>query len=369
MNSFERALSLIENNQVKEVNCIPSPFPRLSNYLPGVEPNSYTIVTASSGVSKSQFTDFFYLHNPINFYFNNPDKIRVKVIYYSLEMSPVIKAIQWLSNKIYIDSGMQMRYGVKSLMSVKTPIGVDVIDMIKGYREYYDWYYQTVEMRSGQVVPYTIYREVSDFCLSNGIMHKKKTIDRKYDPATGIEKETEREIQDYYEPHDPNLMVIVIIDHASIVQKQKDNDKRENMELLSHYLLQLRNTYGITLVSINQQASDQEAKDNYRRPTLSGLGDNKAVGRDVDYILGLYDPARHNETLYNGYNIREMNKCYRELILLKSRYGPSSISTDLFFDGAVEHFIELPRFDSTNSESIIAAKQWMEYAKNLPTVI
>jgi hypothetical protein len=257
MNPFERAINLIERNQTKEVNCIPSPFPRMGLHVPGIEPSTYTIVTASSGVGKTQFTDFFYLHTPIDFYFKNPDKVRVKVIYYSLEMAPVIKAVQWLSHKIYIDSERTMRYGIKSLMSVKSPISNDVVDMIKGYQEYYDWYYNVVEMRSGQVVPYTIYREVSDFCLANGVMHTKKTFDSKFNRETGIEEKVAREINDYYVPNDPDLMLIVIIDHAAIVQKQKDNDKRENMELLSHYLLNLRNLYGITIVSINHQASDQ----------------------------------------------------------------------------------------------------------------
>jgi replicative DNA helicase len=369
MNPFDRAIGLIERNKDKEINCIPSPFARMSNFIPGIEPSTYTIVTASSGVGKTQFTDFFYLHTPIEFYFKNSDKLRLKVIYYSLEMSPTIKAIQWLSNKIYVDSGRVARHGVKSLMSIKTPISPEVLDMIKGYKEYYDWYYQVVEVRSGSVVPYTIYKEVSDFCRANGTMHQKDTFDSKYNSITGVDEKIPRKIDDYYEPNDPNLMVIVIIDHAAIVQKQKDNDKRENMELLSHYLLTLRNTYGITLISINQQAADQEAKDNYRRPTLSGLGDNKAVQRDVDYVLGLYDPARHNELIYSGYNMKRMNKNYRELLLLKARYGPSSISTDLFYDGAVEIFEELPKFDKNDSVAMQYAENWMQYAENLSAVI
>jgi replicative DNA helicase len=369
MNPFDRAVNLIERNQTKEVNCIPSPFPRMSNFVPGIEPSTYTIVTASSGVAKTQYTDFFYLHTPINYFFNNPDKIKVKVIYYSLEMSPVIKAIQWLSHKIYVDSGRSLRYGVKSLMSIKTPVSSEVVDMIKGYREYYEWYYNVVEVRSGQVVPYTIYREVADYCLANGIMHTKQTFDSKFNPNTGVDEKIPREIADYYEPNDPDLMVILIIDHAAIVQKQKENNKRENMEQLSEYMLRLRNTYGISIVSINQQASDQEAKDNYRRPTLSGLGDNKAVQRDVDYVLGLYDPARHSEPIYSGYSMKRMNKCYRELILLKSRYGTSSVATDLFYDGAVEVFEELPRFDKNDPISMQYAESWMQYAERLPSVI
>ena len=97
------------------------------------------------------------------------------------------------------------------------------------------------------------------------------------------------------------------------------------------------------------------------RPTLSGLGDNKAVGRDVDYILGLFDPARAKEDFCLGWDMKKINPRFRELSILKSRYGVSNITTGLFYDGTTECFWHLSK--DVNQDA------WYQIAKSLPIEI
>jgi replicative DNA helicase len=379
LNHYQRALEMIEHNRTREINAIPIPFNRFTHYFPGIEHSTYTIVTASSGVGKSQFTDFAFLHTPVHYFFHNPDKVKVKIIYYSLEMNPTIKALQCIAHKVFIDTStekqMGQRIGIKNMMSVGAKLEDSNLDLIKGHDDYFDWFFQVVDLHGGPVVPYAIYMDLIRFFKATGTIHNRVTVDRRYDEKLKKDVEYRREVFDRYVPNDPDLFTVLIVDHAALVQTQKGLNKRENMEKLSSYFMTLRNQFGLAVVSIQQQAADQESKDNYRRPTMSGLGDNKAVQRDADYIFGLYDPTRHKERKTNGWEINKMHHRYRELILMKSRYGPSSLSTDLFYDGTVENFFEMPdalakyedpKHQRIHDESVMG---YYKLAKSLPMIM
>jgi len=82
------------------------------------------------------------------------------------------------------------------------------------------------------------------------------------------------------------------------------------------------------------------------KPSLDGLGDNKTTQRNVDIVLGLFSPVRYNISEYpqfgDAYKLNQMGDAYRELSILANRSGGGLWSTDLYFDGAVEYFKELP---------------------------
>lgn len=51
MSIFQNALDRIESNRMKKDTCIPieESFPRLSNYVPGIQKKRYYIVSGASG--------------------------------------------------------------------------------------------------------------------------------------------------------------------------------------------------------------------------------------------------------------------------------------------------------------------------------
>ena len=77
----ERRNNIINGN----INSIPSPFKRFSNDFVGIEQGQYVVVTAPTKGSKSQFTNFMYVFTPILYAYNNPDKVDLKIIYFTLE--------------------------------------------------------------------------------------------------------------------------------------------------------------------------------------------------------------------------------------------------------------------------------------------
>lgn len=102
------------------------------------------------------------------------------------------------------------------------------------------------------------------------------------------------------------------------------------------------------VVNVQQQAAAQEgvenAQANMLRPSANGLADNKLTGRDCNMMLGLFSPFRFRRAEWEGYNIKRLKDSYRELSVILNRNG-GSIMTDLYFDGAVNYFTELPKAD------------------------
>ena len=95
-------------------------------------------------------------------------------------------------------------------------------------------------------------------------------------------------------------------------------------------------------------------------PSLDGLGDNKTVARDVNIALGLFAPNRYKIKEHNGYDVNKFKDRYRSMNIMKSRDGVANKKLPLFFNGAVDFFKELPKFDD-----VIGMRRVYEYINQL----
>lgn len=148
---------------------------------------------------------------------------------------------------------------------------------------------------------------------------------------------------------------MIIIDHISIIAPEKRNGMQlslhESMSVLtSDYLIKLRNRFNYIPVVVQQQAANQESLDNKKanrlRPTVDGLADNKLTVRDANMVLGLFSPFRHEIPDYFGYDVTKMGDNLRFLEIIVSRDGGGGTICPLYFNGAVNHFSELPLPDN-----------------------
>ena len=89
-------------------NCIPwKNLPGLSSVVPGIQQAKYYMCTASSKVGKTQLSDYLFIYEPYEFIKEyNPPNIRLKIFYFSLEMSKERKIMSILSYKIFKDKGI-----------------------------------------------------------------------------------------------------------------------------------------------------------------------------------------------------------------------------------------------------------------------
>ena len=296
---------------------------------------------------KTQIADWLFLYNTIQQVIDNDLNIRLKIFYFTLEMSKEQKMLAAFSNILYIKEGI--RIAPKKLRSPKLDdiITEETLAIIVKYKPYFDKIEEIVEFVDDIRNPTGIYYFVREYAHANGTQHKKLV--QFTNNKTG--ETYQQEIDDWYEPNDPDEYVMVIIDHVSLITPETKDGRKQSLhasivDLSSNYLIKLRNKFNYIPVVIQQQASSQEslenAKANRLKPTLDGLGDCKLTQRDADVILGLFSPFRHEMPVYLDYDVKKFRDNIRFLEIVGGREGGGGTICPLYFDGAVNYFKELP---------------------------
>ncbi len=341
---FDRALSRIEENIDKEYNCIPFGFKRFEQYLPGIMQKTYYLLTANSGVGKSQITDSMFLYAPYNFVKNNKDKsdIKVKIFYFSLEMDKESKLIAGISK--YIFERYKIIVTPNELNSIGKKLTPELLAIVKTAREYFEELEDVTFITDDQLNPYHIASVLTTYAKENGKTFYKPV---RIKDEQGNEKIVEA--FDYYKPNNPNEYVIAITDHLAELSTIKGLDLKGVMELHSDNMRIIRNRYGYIPVDVQQQTAAQESIQNFDlgklEPSLNGLGETKLTQRKANVVLGLFAPNRFELQSYRGYDITQLRDNYRNLSILKYRNGISNVNVGLYFNGACNFFGELPKAD------------------------
>tara|TARA_R110000772_G_scaffold54130_1_gene123545 strand:- start:62110 stop:62973 length:864 start_codon:yes stop_codon:yes gene_type:complete len=271
--------------------------------------------------------------------------VRLKIFYFTLEMSKEQKMLSAFSNILYVKEGI--RIAPKDLKSTRKEslLSEETLTIIAKYEPYFKKIEEIVEFIDDIRNPTGIFKFVKQYADANGTQHKK---------VININGE-KKEIDDWYEPNDSEEYVMVFIDHISLIATENFGGKKLSLHesivhLSSNYMIRLRNKYGYIAVIVQQQASSQESVENMKanrlKPTMDGLGDCKLTQRDADVILGLFSPFRHEIKHYHDYDVTFFQDNIRFLEILGGREGGGGTICPLYFDGAVNYFKELPRPDS-----------------------
>lgn len=353
---YEKVLEGIKLNKKRRLSgdiiAIPFSFQRLSEYIPGIQQGQYVQVTANSKVGKSQLCDYLYLYEPIDWYLANKDKtdIKLKIFYFTLEMSVDAKIRSAISYKLFKDYKI-----VVSPEKLKSVFGKyildDEVESIITSENFQIWlkdFESVVTFYSHPKNPYGIFNVMKSYAEQNGT-YTYKEIDWQ-NPDGSYEK---RKVKDKYVANNPNEYVLGIFDHLSLLQSEKGNTLRQTMaEFSSSYCLYMRDVFNYTPIAVIQQAAYSEEQQftssgrsiiDKLKPTPDGLGDNKAVGRDCDLMWGLFHPARYGFEEYKDWDLTKLQDNYRELSVLFNRNGRGNLALSLYFNGACNYFKELPK--------------------------
>jgi replicative DNA helicase len=354
---YKSAIDEIKRNRERRlkglVNSIPFSLKRFNEIIPGIQRENYTIVTASSGVGKSKITKRLYVIDPIDFVLANPQmNIKLDIFYFCLEESKQRFIQSLMCSWIY--KNFSQRVPIKLLLSKTDIVDEHIIKTLEENESHFRKLENILHLYDDIRNPYGIYREVETFLEKNGTW-SKKTIQ-----VPSKERKGELEsilVRDTYTANHSDHYVMVVVDHMSLLHPEKahNNSLHAAMsEMSSNHFLRLRDKYHCTIVAVQQQEAAKEKQQyTYKgqsieaklEPSLDGLGDNKLTGRDANEVLGLFAPDRYEIKSHRGYNVELLEDNYRSLMVLKSRDGESNARVGLFFDGAVNHFEELPKAD------------------------
>jgi len=324
-----------------KINCISWGLPRFEENSPGIEQGKYYLITGASKAAKTQLTDWLFLYNTIQQVIDNGLNIKLKIFYFTLEMSKEEKMLVCFANILYVKEGI--RISPTDLKSTKADrnLSQETLNTIKKYEPYFNKIEEIVEFVDSIRHPTGIYNLVRDYAIANGKIHTR-TIDIK-----GILTE----VEDYYEPNNPDEYVMIIIDHASLIQPEKRNGVQlslhESMSILSSdYLIKLRNRFNYIPILIQQQALVGENLEHKKagalKPSPANLADNKLTIRDCNMAIGIFSPFKNELPEYHGYDIKTFADKIRFIEIMISRDGGGGTVCPLYFDGAVNYFRELP---------------------------
>lgn len=348
MDAFDRALEQLwvrrERIVQGKINCVPLSFPRLRRWVPGIEKKKYTLITANQKVGKSKFCDYLAVYEPFFYAITYPDKLRLKVLYFTLEMSKTDKFYEFLCHLLFRLDKIRISVTDLKSTSASNPIPKEILELLSSekYQYYINKFKETVTYIDSIRNPTGINKYCREFALNRGKFHFTTS---KWRDEQGLE--IEREVVDFYEPNDPEEYILIILDNYSNLSLESGMNKMQNIEKMSKYFITQRDQFDFSIIAIQHQAQAQEGIENQKlnkmMPSSDGLADCKTTTRDINMVLGLYSPFKYGLREYEGYDITKFKNNIRFLQVVEDRdNGAGGQICPLFFDGATSTFTELP---------------------------
>ncbi len=348
-------------------NCLPFPFERFRKVYPGVEQSKYLIITANQKIGKSKFADYIFVYEPLFYMMEHPE-LKVKVLYFSLEMSAKEKYNEFLCHLLYrLD---KIHIDTRELRNVDHPCDPRIYDLLETerYQKYIRAYEDMVIFNDTDKNPTGIRKFYRKYALEHGHFNYLEGDD---DVASdNFEDKRQLDPIKPYTQDDEDEYRIIILDNAANISTEKDCETpKKAIEKVSKDGILAKKQLNYIFVLIQHQAQAQEGIENIKlgrmRPTADGLGDAKTTSRDLNCLMGLYKPAKFleetGEKIYKGYDISRLKDYCRFFEVIEDRdYGAGGCFTALFFDGATSTFKELP-----TPEEKEALEKYYKYAEFL----
>ena len=322
-------------------NGIPMGFDRLNRYI-GIRKSMYTLIGGLTGSGKTSFVDDAYVLNPFDWYIGqkNP-KIKLRIIYRSMERSKTYKLAKWVSRKIFLDQGIIVP--VPKLLGWTDKMTKDEHDLFLMYEDYMGHMNDVITIIDGPENAVGIAKELKAHALENGSIEQVDQYNK------------------VYVPNNENELTIVVIDHIGLLKTtQAQPTKKQAIDKMSDELRYARDFYGYTPVVVSQFNRDISnpirIKNGDVEPQLEDFADSSSTQNDADVVLALFDPMRYKVEDPSGYSLNKLRdeygaKYFRSLRLIKNSYGEDDIRIGLGFLGQIGMFKELPKKkDITDSD-------------------
>lgn len=339
--SFEQLRNEVQAGLDGRNSGIPMGFNRLNRYV-GIRKGMYFLVGGLTGSGKTSFIDDAFVLNPFDWYIMQKDpKLKLRIVYRSMERSKTYKLAKWVSRRIFLDHGMIIT--VPKLLGWTEKMTHDEHDLFLMYEDYINKMQDVITLIEGPENAVGIAKELKAYALQRG---KIEQVD---------------EYNKRYFPNDENEITIVVLDHVGLIKTTKDQSTRkEAIDKMSDELRYARDFYGYTPVAVSQFnrsiSNVQRLKSGDVEPQLEDFAESSSTQNDADIVLTLFDPMRYKVSDPSGYELNKLvdgfgAKYFRSLRLIKNSYGEDDVRIGLGFMGQIGMFKELPKQkDMTDSD-------------------
>lgn len=343
---FDKLAGAVQDGMNGKNGGIPMGFNRLNRYV-GIRKSLYFLIGGNTGSGKTSFVDDAFVLNPFDWIISKEGKrsgITLRIWYRSMERSRTYKLAKWVSRKIFLDHGIII--SVPKLLGWTEKMNEEEHKLFLSYETYMKTMSNYITILDGPENPVGIAKELREFALTLGKI---------------IQTDPDDKYSKIYVPNDPNMVVIVLIDHIGLLKTTKDHPtKKEAIDKMSDELRHARDFYGFTPVVVSQFnrsiSNPMRIKAGDVEPQLEDFADSSQTQNDADIVMSLFDPVRYKVADPSGYDLNKLKdeygaKYFRNIRLLKNSYGEDDIRIGLGFLGQIGMFKELPkRKDMTDSD-------------------
>lgn len=323
-----------------------SGFPRLDRLTNNIQRKSINLIGAQTKTGKTTFVDARYVLEPYLSHREEVLKGNIRWIYYSYEIDRTEKMakfaayLMWYRFNIRCDANYILSKGDHRLsdehLNLVRQIYEEDLSLLFGEMD-----------DNGKIVtpgaiifhedkenPTGIRKELIDYARKNGIIRGEN-----FNKIVG------------YSPFNKDLHTIVIMDHVGLLRRERNFNKKDNIDKFSEYCVKLRNIFGYTFVLVSQFNRGLGKIDRLKfsgtdlQPTLDDFKDTGNLAEDANLVIGLFNPHMYNHlTDHMNYQLNMFNGMYRSAHILANRNGPAGGSLPLMMDSSVGYFKELPHY-------------------------
>ena len=357
---YEQFLNEVERGKLGLNKGLPTGLDRLNKIIGGLQKETYYLIGGEPGTGKTAFVDQAFVIEPILYLLANKQlNTKLKIFYESYEISKLRKIAKWVALFIYRDKGI-----ITSINEILSrgdyKITEKIESLLPGYKDIFDEIFlNSVEINDYKENPTGIYKRVKNYMEKNGNWRNVEVKDKRGSIIR----------QKIYTPNNPDEYVLLIVDHIGLLRRERGYNKKENIDKLSEYVVELRNSYGISPIFVSQFNRNLADIDRQRfkevQPQMDDFKDTGNCAEDANIVLAGFNPARYNISKYADYSVRRINPRFRTAHILKNRDDTDMARIALNFLGECGYFRELPKAENMQEKDYKIAKEFLTIKGNL----
>jgi len=346
---FDSVVTNIDRGRLGGNRGLNMSYPKLSEYVPGVQPSTIYCIASNIGAGKTSFTMSSMCYSPFDDYLRRKaagEDINLKMFIFSMEMHSDILMTKGICRRLFKEYGILCDVNYV-LSRGSNRISQEVYDKVLEVRKYFEEF-EDVATILGSNNPTGISKLLKGYYLNNGKEERH--------PITIMEDGQQKTIQvfDRYIPNKPNTYTFVIFDHIKLARSQQGMNTKQTIDKIVEDSISFTNDYYQTTIIVQQLNRGNSNTDRINSsdidPRLDDFADSSDVTMSAHYVITLTNPFMFQLGTYRGYDIKKLQDRFRGLRILKSRDGSSNISLGLSYLGEAGLFRELPQADLMTSE-------------------
>lgn len=256
--------------------------PKLDKILGGIQQSRYYLIGAASSVGKTSFV-LYIMYQMLR---RATKEEPVYFLYYSLEIGSEVLLAKLMSLYCAEEFGVYMT--LNDVLSFESSLSDEYLIYLEKAKEWLMSISDFIQIIDTTVNAKSLYKTIIPFAERFGYYEEKD------------DKKT-------YIPNNPKQKVIAIIDHLNLVQGSDGRKLKEEIDLMSSYMVTIKRKYKVTWFALQQQnresSSMERRKADMSEPGLTDLRDTSSTSQDADCVLQLFFPFREKLTTYRGYKI------------------------------------------------------------------